>query len=816
MIKLIEIHIEEFRGIKKLTLRPQSKNFVICGPNGSGKSGVVDAIDFAITGNVSRLAGTGTKSLSLKKHGPHVDARENLDTSLVRLVLEFPTLNKKATIERKLSSPKQCLVIPDDQDIKNVLKVLEEHSEITLSRREIIKYILSEGSTRSKNVQALLKLDDLDTLRKTLKTTANTLSQKENSAMIALTTTENELKRHFEIDDLNTKVILDIINIRRKLLNLSDFLELKKDTNINAGLIIQEETDTPFSRKTSLLDLSALQDFLSSEESSNCVNECIDQFDILGKDPNLLQELKQADLYEQGLGLLTEDACFCPLCDTKWEFNSLLTHIQNKLERANNAKTTRQNLSNAGQKLQSYLFRLIALLKNVVRIAHAVDQKNEALILDKWISELVAVHSKFSTIDGLLEEENTIRNMRQKDLSEITDAISKIHAEVFAKPDNTAELEARTFLVIAQERFQKYHIAQLQYEQERQASIAAQKALDSYNSIVQEMLGGLYSQIESELADYYRLINDDDEEQFTVKLEQEDAALNLEVDFYNRGLFPPSAFHSEGHQDSMGLCLYLALVKQLLQDNFTFVVLDDVVMSVDIQHRRQICELFKIKFPNTQFIITTHEQAWYIQMCNQGLVSKKSSVMFRNWTVQDGPLLAESPEIWDEIYDFLEKDDVSTAAFKLRRHLEYTAREIAEPLRAEVKFRGDGNYDLGDLFDPAMSRIKKYLKEAKNSARSWSDVNLENYSTTFLSNFEAKYQAAKTEQWAINPKVHYNEWANFTKEEFEIVVKAFQDLLNFIRCEKCNTWLYLIPQRGEPSALRCDCTQMNFNLVKNK
>ena len=816
MIKLIEIHIEEFRGIKKLTLRPQSKNFVIYGPNGSGKSGVVDAIDFALTGNISRLAGIGTKSLSLKKHGPHVDARKNLDTSLVRLVLEFPTLNKKATIERKLSSPKECLVTPGDQDIKDVLKILEEHSEITLSRREIIKYILSDGSTRSKNVQVLLKLDDLDKLRKTLKTTANNLSEQKSSAMSSLKTTENELKRHFETNDLNTKIILDIINIRRKLLNLSDVLELKKDTNINAGLIIQKETDIPFSRKTSLLDLSALQDFLSSEDSSNCVNECIDQFDILRNDPNLLQELKQADLYEQGLELLTEDACSCPLCDTKWEFNSLLTHIQNKLERAKNAKTTRQNLSKAGQKLQSSLSRLIALLKNVVKIAHAVDQKKEVLILDKWISELVAVHSKFATIDGLIEGENTIRNMRQKDLSEIIDAISKIHAKVFAKPDNTAEVEARTFLAIAQERFQKYQVAQNQYKQEAQASIAAQKALDSYNSIVEEMLGGLYSQIESELADYYRLINDDDETQFTVKLEQEDAALNLEVDFYNRGLFPPSAFHSEGHQDSMGLCLYLALVKQLLQDNFTFVVLDDVVMSVDIQHRRQICELFKTKFPDTQFIITTHEQVWYRQMCSQGLVSKKSSVMFRNWTVQDGPLLAESPEVWDEIYDSLEKDDVSTAAFKLRRHLEYTGREIAEPLRAQVIFRGDGNYDLGDLFDPTMSRIKKYLNDAKKSAHSWSNVNLENDLTTFLSDFEAKFQATKIEQWAINPTVHYNEWENFTKEEFRVVVKAFQDLLNFIRCEKCNTWLYLIPQRGEPSALRCDCTQMNFNLVKKK
>ena len=73
MIKLIEVYIEEFRGIKKLTLHPNGENFVIHGPNGSGKSGVVDAIDFGLTGDISRLAGKGTGSLSLKTHGPHVD-----------------------------------------------------------------------------------------------------------------------------------------------------------------------------------------------------------------------------------------------------------------------------------------------------------------------------------------------------------------------------------------------------------------------------------------------------------------------------------------------------------------------------------------------------------------------------------------------------------------------------------------------------------------------------------------------------------------------------------------------------------------------
>ena len=39
----------------------------------------------------------------------------------------------------------------------------------------------------------------------------------------------------------------------------------------------------------------------------------------------------------------------------------------------------------------------------------------------------------------------------------------------------------------------------------------------------------------------------------------------------------------------MGICLYLALIRQLLGSDFRLAVLDDVVMSVDSSHRRQFC-----------------------------------------------------------------------------------------------------------------------------------------------------------------------------------------------------------------------------------
>jgi recombinational DNA repair ATPase RecF len=68
-MRILELEINNVRGIEQLLLKPEGKNLVIRGPNGSGKSAVVDAIDFLLTGRVSRLTGKGTSGITLNNDG---------------------------------------------------------------------------------------------------------------------------------------------------------------------------------------------------------------------------------------------------------------------------------------------------------------------------------------------------------------------------------------------------------------------------------------------------------------------------------------------------------------------------------------------------------------------------------------------------------------------------------------------------------------------------------------------------------------------------------------------------------------------------
>lgn len=180
---------------------------------------------------------------------------------------------------------------------------------------------------------------------------------------------------------------------------------------------------------------------------------------------------------------------------------------------------------------------------------------------------------------------------------DIETSLATLAAAIAAIPEPTKQDAARDYLVLAQERLEIYRTARLRFAAGKVRADRATKVFNSYGAVTKNALEKIYKDVESAFASYYSKINEDDEEAFTAKLMPSIGKLGFDVDFYGRGHFPPGAYHSEGHQDGMGLCLYLALMNHLLGGKFTFAVLDDVLMSVDSGHRRQVCTLLKEMFP---------------------------------------------------------------------------------------------------------------------------------------------------------------------------------------------------------------------------
>jgi|SRR5579884_3401870 len=177
------------------------------------------------------------------------------------------------------------------------------------------------------------------------------------------------------------------------------------------------------------------------------------------------------------------------------------------------------------------------------------------------------------------------------------DHIAALSASVEALPEPTDRDAARDFLTVGQERLESWRQAMTKYAAGKAQADAAAKVHALYGTTTDKALEAIYKEVEAEFRSYYRDINGDDESEFEAQLTPSLRKLGFEVDFYGKGFFPPGAYHSEGHQDGMGLCLYLALMKHLLSDQFTFAVLDDVLMSVDAGHGRKVCSYSRPSSP---------------------------------------------------------------------------------------------------------------------------------------------------------------------------------------------------------------------------
>jgi DNA repair exonuclease SbcCD ATPase subunit len=344
MIRVEAITIREFRGIRDLTLKLGSRNFAVCGPNGTGKSGIVDALEFGLTGNISRLSGSGTGGLSVKEHGPHVDSRTEPEKASVALSLSIPSLGKQVTLERTVERPRDPKITPDDGALRALLNQVVLHPEFTLSRRELIRYVLSEPGKRAKEVQALPRLDSLEALRSTLQKITNAEEKGLHPLARVRREARDRLAQSLGITELSPENVLAAANQRRATLALPPLTVLEATTTITEGLATATGAPTVIRipKTQALADIRSLREeltVLSAEDSRQTCSLSLDSVSELGKDAANLEGIEREFLLQSALKLFDEHTC--PVCGTEWEPEKFKSVVTAKLKHFEDVKTRR-------------------------------------------------------------------------------------------------------------------------------------------------------------------------------------------------------------------------------------------------------------------------------------------------------------------------------------------------------------------------------------------------------------------------------------------------------------------------------------------
>lgn len=814
MIKVERIHIGEFRGIRDLTIDLSNANFAVCGPNGTGKSGVVDALEFGLSGNISRLTGKGMGSVSVKDHGPHVNSRNQPEKAIVTLDITIPSLGgKKATIVRNVKTPRAPKITPADPEVLAIVDQVQRHPELCLSRREIIRYVLAEPGVRATEVQELLQLNKLDAIRSQLVKFSNAMARELKPLEAQKTSTAEHMLRALGIVEIKAKALLDAVNAKRAVLDLPPLAKLEATTSIRDGLETQAAAVAIKVPKTQAKeDIEVLRkalEALGAGEAVTARKAAIDELNALKADEEKLASVARSSLLDSALALFDEE--HCPVCQTEWkpdEFRDVIETQRRALQQAAESRTAVEKTVEPIIQQWEALPEMLGQVALYARQLPAPVDTASLGVLDRELKRRTAVARKLLPLDHTIDVIET-------DISDIAAAVNTlaiIEDGVNGLPDPSDRDAARDYLTVGQERLEAWRQAMTKHAAAKSKSEKAAKVLDAFGDTTTRALEAIYKNVEAEFRSFYRAINGDDEGQFEAQLTPSLGKLGFEVDFYGKGFFPPGAYHSEGHQDGMGLCLYLALMKHLLGDRFTFAVLDDVLMSVDAGHRREVCSLLRTKFPNTQFVLTTHDNVWLNHMKTSKLVGSKAALTFRKWHVDYGPAEWKQTDVWSEIEDAVGKDEIRAAAGQLRHYLEYAAAEWCARLGGRVEYRSDGKYELGDLLPAAVGAMNDAYKKAKKAAQSWGDLATVEALGKAHDAFTDAVVTSNAEQWEINPAVHHNEWANFQREDFQPVVEAFKALERAFECDSCGDLIYIVQTGKTKEAARCGCTKININM----
>lgn len=830
-MKINELEIQNIRGIKELKLKPKGQNVVVWGRNGAGKSALVDAIDFLLKGEIVRLTGPGTKEVTLKKHGPHIDCKD-LSKSFIRAEISVNGITNSFEISRCLEKPQNLVYQPEFEKILSPILDVAKLGQHILTRREILRFITAKGGERAEQIQYLLNLSDVEVIRKTIGKVESGTERNLKLAQRNLQEDRRLINSRVGILEYSEKDILDFINEKRNTLGGNQINSLK---DIKSNI-------TPISspRRDQTINISLIeQDFaninkVNNEEFQNENKEIHLTLDSLvssiHEDASALQAISSQQLVSLGITLL-DGTGKCPLCDKDWDEDDLRQFLEEKLSSISVVQERIDKIESEAKKLNEKIGYLLISLDRIVQILEKDGSQFEKDVLIKWKKDLISFRavlekpvSKYHDLKLRNEQIQILfaPDIVKNGLSKLLDQIKEKHPE--ETPEQIAwDLLTELGVELDQEsrRRSEVEVAELVHKR-------AEILKDEFEKARDDILGDLYKSIKDRFVQLYRDLHNDDESRFDASLKPSGASLDFEVDFYGRGSHPPQAMHSEGHQDSMGVCLFLALSEKLSNDLVDLIILDDVVMSVDSNHRRKLCDLLVKHFPKKQFLITTHDRVWANQLKFNGVVGENGFIEFYDWNIDTGPYINEVVDMWDRIQEDLIKDDVPAAAAKLRRGGEQFFSEVCQNLFAKVTFNLEGSNDLGELISSAMGQFNFLLKEAKKSYDSWKDEPVELDGDLKLKEDEEKelkilsetkrtiFNKIGKEMWSVNVNIHFNQWADFSVKEFEPIVKCYKDLYDLFICNKCNSIIRVIPNGKNPQNVRCNCGEVNWNLVKKK
>jgi hypothetical protein len=470
----------------------------------------------------------------------------------------------------------------------------------------------------------------------------------------------------------------------------------------------------------------------------------------------------------------------CPLCGQRVDQVALRKRIEEALEELRSSSRALESARRILKKFMSGFGPVQQHRRGILQRATGLGVKLPALPPDPTVILQKNLERATPVDIDLMDAESR----RFKDWD--AEAIKLIRE---ASPQVSAQDEEIVNLVRLVDQGKRWREAAEGLRQAQRAHDLAERIYRAYASRQNTFMADVLSRISDQVASIYgRLHPDENLQEVTVET-WGDKGVELVLDFHGVRQRPPHGVLSESHLNSLGIALFLAMA-ETFNEQLGFLVLDDVVNSLDVNHRGRLAELLASKYSDRQIIVLTHDHLLYEHIRRRA--PSWRTLEFTSWTYEDGPRLAgyDAGGLLGKAFKELANGDSLGAAMKGRRALEELLQEACEGIGAPLPFRRGFRNDRREIGELLIG-LRHTLKANKAMTQELVDL---------LRGVEADLQAA------LNVEAHASTgWASTT--ELADALSRVRALEQWWTCDGCGTRTWAI---GNPPSTRCKCGNSIF------
>ena len=772
-MKIKALKIAWFRGsADSINLELNLRSLVVYGENGSGKSSFVDAVEHNIKdGKINHLSheysGRRQEKAIINTHTP------GSQTSSILITLE-----DKTAVETKIQKNGSFTVSPDDSHLKEW-----DYRRTILRQNEVADFIADTKGDKYSALLPLLGLSHLEITAENLRKLEKNIATLSELGTKKIDVGEIDIKRKKMFDDLKwddiQKILIQLFtsycNEETGTKSLSTILS---ETTVSLKEKVEKLSDDQ-KRYATLLEISKLgisPQIFDVRASSIKLSESSQPL-ITEK----LTVLKAAITYSDKN---IEDEIDCPACGRSIQSSQFSEHV----------KSEEKALKETVADFDMYKVRVGLLCESLNSLKRLLAQEQIADWKNLQDENVVNYVEEFDVEDFRSScSEDDLVNIAENTESLITAATAEVVNPLQDAASLVADKEKlETIAEIVRGSVLRKEIKDIE---DLISFLSSLQRL--YREQIREKASSVIGAISSDIARMWGILHPDEKvEDVRLNLPTDiDKAIEIGLKFYGIEQDSPRLTLSEGHRNSLGLCIFLAMAKK---DTDNPIVLDDVVVSFDRNHRGMVGELLTQEFPDRQVILFTHERDWYIDLRKQLDAKQWEFKTLLPW---------ESPEVGIR---FSEKqfgfDDArghlltspDSAGNTARKIVDTSFAVLAESLQVSLPYRHRERNDgrTGHEFLEKIAVAKDSFQIKKDGS-------------TYESFTEALEEVKNADRLIISWGNRASHDFDITKNEATKLIDACEIALSRFECDECNKEVtYLTNEKA--GFKQCSCGRLRW------